>query len=77
MTAVTIPRYLNVRDILKNRSCFLFGPRQTGKSTLISQQLAGCPNYNLLDQSLFIRLSLSGAPAESITLRFFLRTIPR
>ena len=52
-----IPRYLNVRDILDRRSCLLFGPRQTGKSTLIRQQLAGLPVYNLLDQSLFLRLS--------------------
>ena len=52
-----IPRYLKVRDILDRRSCLLFGPRQTGKSTLIRQQLAGLPVYNLLDQSLFLRLS--------------------
>ncbi|MCY3837096.1 MAG: ATP-binding protein, partial [Gammaproteobacteria bacterium] len=52
-----IPRYLNVRDILDRRSCLLFGPRQTGKSTLIRQQLDGLPVYNLLDQGLFLRLS--------------------
>ena len=52
-----IPRYLNVREILDQRSCLLFGPRQTGKSTLIRQQLDGLPVYNLLDQGLFLRLS--------------------
>lgn len=52
-----VSRYLNTRGILQSRSCFLFGPRQTGKSTLIGQQLDGYPNYNLLDQSLFLRLS--------------------
>ena len=52
-----IPRYLNVREILDRRSCLLFGPRQTGKSTLIRQQLDGLPVYNLLDQGLFLRLS--------------------
>ena len=52
-----IPRYLNVREILDRRSCLLIGPRQTGKSTLIRQQLAGLPVYNLLDQGLFLRLS--------------------
>lgn len=56
-----IPRYLNVREILDRRSCLLFGPRQTGKSTLIRQQLAGLPVYNLLDQSLFLRLSRNPA----------------
>ncbi|MCY3623005.1 MAG: AAA family ATPase [Gammaproteobacteria bacterium] len=52
-----IPRYLNVREILDQRSCLLFGPRQTGKSTLIRQQLDGLPVYNLLDHGLFLRLS--------------------
>ncbi|MCY4531842.1 MAG: AAA family ATPase [Gammaproteobacteria bacterium] len=52
-----INRYLNVAEILESKSCFLFGPRQTGKSTLIRHQLKGYPVYNLLDQSLFLRLS--------------------
>ena len=46
-----------MRAILEQRSCFLFGPRQTGKSTLIRQQFDGCPTYNLLDRALFMRLS--------------------
>ena len=52
-----VSRYLDTPRILQSRSCFLFGPRQTGKSTLINQQLDGYPTYNLLDQSLFLRLS--------------------
>ena len=56
-----ITRYLDVRAILDKRSCFLFGPRQTGKSTLIRQQLAGVPTYNLLDRTLFIRLARNPA----------------
>ena len=52
-----IARLLNVRNMLERRSCFLFGPRQTGKSTLIRQQLGDFPTYNLLDQALFVRLS--------------------
>jgi uncharacterized protein len=52
-----ITRHLNIAEILENKSCFLFGPRQTGKSTLIRLQLDGYPLYNLLDQSLFLRLS--------------------
>ena len=56
-----ITRHLNVREILDRRSCFLFGPRQTGKSTLIRQQFEGCPAYNLLDQALFVRLSRNPA----------------
>ena len=56
-----VPRYLDVRGILEHRSCFLFGPRQTGKSTLIRQQFAGLPTYSLLDQALFVRLSRNPA----------------
>ena len=56
-----IARHLNVREILDRRSCFLFGPRQTGKSTLTRQQFEGCPTYNLLDQALFVRLSRNPA----------------
>ena len=56
-----VARYLDVRAILDSKSCFLFGPRQTGKSTLIRQQLAGHPTYNLLDQPLFLRLARNPA----------------
>lgn len=61
MPRPVVTRYLDVRVILDNRSCFLFGPRQTGKSTLIRQQLAGYPIYNLLDRPLFIRLARNPA----------------
>lgn len=57
MDAPSIPRFFDARAVLRQRSCFLFGPRQTGKSTLLRQQLAGLPTYNLLDQALFVRLS--------------------
>ena len=56
MSAPDIPRLLSAAEMLRQRSCFLFGPRQTGKSTLIRQQLATLPTYNLLDEALFVRL---------------------
>ncbi len=63
-----IARHLDARELLKQKSCFLFGPRQTGKSTLIRQQLADVPAYNLLDQTLFIRLSRNpGLIREALT----------
>lgn len=63
-----VPRHLDVRGILEHHSCFLFGPRQTGKTTLIGQQLSGYPTYNLLDQVLFVRLSRNPALIrESLT----------
>ena len=61
MTPPIIARYLDARELLKQRSCFLFGPRQTGKSTLIRHQLADVRTYNLLDHTLFIRLSRNPA----------------
>ena len=30
-------RILDVLDLIKKKSLFLFGPRQTGKSTLVDQ----------------------------------------
>ena len=61
MTPPVIPRRLDLRAVVEQRSCFLFGPRQTGKSTLIRQQFADCPVWNLLDQTLFLRLSRNPA----------------
>ena len=65
-----IPRRLDLRAVVKRKSCFLFGPRQTGKSTLIRQQFADCPVWNLLDQTLFLRLSRNpGLIRESLAER--------
>ena len=61
MSSPIIARYFDAREMLKQKSCFLFGPRQTGKSTLIRQQLADVRTYNLLDQTLFIRLARNPA----------------
>ncbi|MBD3315074.1 MAG: AAA family ATPase [Chitinivibrionales bacterium] len=58
---VSITRKLSLRPVLERRSCFLFGPRQTGKSWMIRDQFAGCKVYNLLNSSTFITLSQSPA----------------
>lgn len=42
-------RQLQLDSLLKNRSFFLFGPRATGKSTLIGQSLKDAKVYDLLD----------------------------
>ncbi len=52
-----IRRELNLDTILQKRSCFLFGPRQIGKSFLIRHQLRYHRYYDLLDTDLFLRLS--------------------
>jgi predicted AAA+ superfamily ATPase len=51
-------RILDVRALLEERSLFLFGPRQTGKSSYIREELGGLPklSYNLLNLGLFHRL---------------------
>lgn len=52
-----IPRILNLKELLAKKSHFLLGPRQTGKTFLIRQNLEGIRTYNLLDQSLYLSLS--------------------
>jgi len=52
-----IERLFDPLEILNQKSCFLFGPRQTGKSMLIRHQLGEYKVYNLLDQDMFLRLS--------------------
>ena len=42
------PETLNPLEILRKKSYFLFGPRQTGKTSLIQHTLNECRYYNLL-----------------------------
>ncbi len=55
-------RYLNILKLLKEKSHFLLGPRQTGKTQLIRHELNGLPHFNLLDSDVF--LSLTQRPAR-------------
>jgi predicted AAA+ superfamily ATPase len=48
---------LDLSAITKRHSCFLFGPRQTGKSWLISHTLRHATVYDLLDNDIYLRLS--------------------
>ena len=56
----TIDRLLDLNAAVRTKSCFLFGPRQTGKTWLIRHTLSNCLVYNLLDSVTF--LALSGRP---------------
>ena len=49
-----VPRCLDLERLLARRSVFLFGPRQTGKSTYVQRQLADTVSvtFSLLDQGL-------------------------
>jgi len=53
----SIPRVLDLKATLDAKSCFLFGPRQTGKTWLIHHTLKECVVYSLLDSRTFLDLS--------------------
>lgn len=56
MSVVVYQRRLGLTALLKKKSLFLLGPRSTGKSTLIDQQLPNARVYDLLDADVFNRL---------------------
>ena len=65
-----LPRQVDLKALLRTKSYFLFGPRQTGKSSLIAHSLKDVRVYNLLDNALF--LDLNRRPArllEELTAR--------
>ena len=62
-----IGRALDLAVLLENKSHFLLGPRQTGKTTLIRNQLPEAVVYDLLDSSVFLALSQNpGRLAEEL-----------
>ncbi len=54
-----VERSLDLERVLKKKSCFLFGPRQTGKSSIIRHSLAKYRAYNLLDSETYLKLNRS------------------
>ncbi len=46
IVVMQIKRLLNIKNATEKKSCFLFGPRQTGKTSLIEQQFA---NHKVID----------------------------
>jgi predicted AAA+ superfamily ATPase len=62
-----IQRQLQIAPLLAKKSFFLFGPRSTGKTTLIRQQLAGKAFIiDLLNSRYFLRLSSAPHELESM-----------
>lgn len=53
----TIPRVLNLEHLVEKKSHFLLGPRQTGKSFLITQSFRSARVYDLLDTSVYLAFS--------------------
>ena len=65
---VYIERSLDLPGLLEKKSHFLFGPRQTGKTSLITHSLPGVRRYDLLDSSLYLTLSQNpGRIAQELT----------
>ena len=65
---IYIERSLDLPSLLEKKSHFLFGPRQTGKSSLIAHSLPGVRLYDLLDSSLYLALSQNpGRIAQEVT----------
>ena len=50
-------RILNLPQLIKNRSLFLVGPRQTGKSTLLRRTFPEARYIDLLEANTFRELS--------------------
>ena len=55
--AATLPRRLDLARDLRQRSVFLFGPRQTGKTTWLRRSFPDAPWFNLLHGEVFLRLA--------------------
>ena len=55
--SVYIERTLDLSSLLQKKSHFLFGPRQTGKTSLIHHSLKGVKSYDLLDTSVYLALN--------------------
>lgn len=52
-----ISRKLDINKVLEHKSCFLFAPRQCGKSSLIRHTCEDVHIFDLLSASTFLRLS--------------------
>lgn len=65
-----VERLLDLRPLLDKKSHFLFGPRQTGKTSLIRRTLPNARRYDLLDSSVYLALSQNpGRLGEELTAR--------
>jgi predicted AAA+ superfamily ATPase len=62
-----VERQIDIRSLLEKSSCFLMGPRQTGKTSLIRHLLPDVRFYDLLDSATYLALSRQpGRLAEEV-----------
>lgn len=78
-----IGRLIDLPSLLKEKSYFLFGPRQTGKSSLIRHAFPFAKVYNLLDDGVFHefnsrpgRLKEEAAPTDKFIIIDEIQRIP-
>ena len=65
--AMRVARRIALPQLLQQKSFFLFGPRATGKSTCIDQQLQGCAEViDLLDSETFFKIANDYRQLEAI-----------
>ncbi|GEM_PF-3372961 len=63
-----IQRIVDLPALLNGKSCFLFGPRQTGRTFLFRHTLRDARIYDLLDSTVYLSLSQHpGRLAQEIT----------
>jgi len=63
-----VDRSIDLHALLKNKSHFLLGPRQTGKTFLIQHALKNIRVYDLLDHAIYLALSQNpGRIAQELT----------
>ena len=66
--APQVDRSIDLHALLKNKSHFLLGPRQTGKTFLIQHALKNIRVYDLLDHAIYLALSQNpGRIAQELT----------
>src|SRR3990167_6297313 len=64
---MSFTRILNLPALLQEKSYFLFGPRATGKTSLIETQFSSnIPILDLFESDLYFRLSANPSLLESI-----------
>ena len=61
-----ISRKLDVSSVLEHKSCFLFGPRQCGKSSLIRETIPNAYIFDLLNADTFSRLARNVGYIEEV-----------
>ncbi len=63
-----VPRWLDVSTLVAAKSLFLFGPRQTGKTSLLRKTLPDARFLSLLDSDLYLSLSRRPATLRELVL---------